>query len=337
MTRTAAADDRNDWVDAARLVAALAVVVIHCAPRTGAAEVVGAFALSFAVPFFLLTSLFYAVGDVRRGSPDVFLRRWPRLWKPYIAWSLIYLALRIVNGWTSGAQGVAGNWRTAVDVALLGGAAVHLYFLPLLMLGLLMVTSGRSAIRGFPGRPVIGVLCGLGMIVAAGILPPLLQGWPWATLESWARMLAVYTPMAIGFATLQAKARYRAGSAGYGVVLIALWLIWGGLVAGGIAPWHWLWEGGVLAALLLGGVLCLADVPFPRWLRRALPLSFGIYLSHHAVLEGFEFMGRRVFGMTCSYSLDGMLAVCICVFTLCAGGVLVLRRHPFTKTWIAGG
>ena len=132
---------RNDALDLARFAAAAGVIFIHCAPTTPAAGTIVIFAQNVAVPFFLLSSLYLFWREVRRGTPPraALVRRWPRLVGPYLVWTALYLGARLALGAAQGSPAAElvrhGNW---LQVLFTGGAAVQLYFLPLLLLGLVM-------------------------------------------------------------------------------------------------------------------------------------------------------------------------------------------------------
>lgn len=140
-------------IDLLRGLAALAVVMIHAGGEIVYSESgeltpdlwvrILTQACQFAVPFFLATSFYFMVGKLLK-SPEQFsgrdfLRsRVTRLLVPYLLWSLIYLAFRAVKAVQS-AGGLAQLFQDPIFLIFLGGSGIHLYFLPLLFTGSLLI------------------------------------------------------------------------------------------------------------------------------------------------------------------------------------------------------
>jgi Acyltransferase family len=140
-------------IDCFRGLAAFAVVMIHAGGEIIYSES-GSLqpdlwvktliqACQFAVPFFLATSFYFMVGKLLKApdqfSQTVFLStRVTRLLIPYLLWSLIYLAFRAVKA-IQQPEGLAQLFQDPIFLIFFGGAGIHLYFLPLLFTGSLVI------------------------------------------------------------------------------------------------------------------------------------------------------------------------------------------------------
>jgi len=320
---------RNYSIDLARIVAAYGVTLIHLAPSTALAErVTGMFSL-FAVPFFLLTSLFLlgqklvVRGGEASGRPVVV-----RVLVPFLAWTLVYLALLSTKGLVEG-NGYQISW---IGALLYGGSSVHLYFLPLLAAYQLLVIGGVQVIRGFAGQKteLKPLLAGAGLLVVAAA---------WGSFGAWRG--------AMGFGHFwQTGALYLGIS---GVLLLARRSAWQAFISGGVLAllllgfWvasHLLPPVWVLSPLLAGSMLwlCLAapleQLPKPvGWLGLA---TFGIYLSHVVFLEAIE-LGLGSAGLSLTpYSLLEIGILGVVIFGLGAVAVVVLRLNDSTRLLFLG-
>jgi peptidoglycan/LPS O-acetylase OafA/YrhL len=122
---------RNQSIDLFRLIAAFGVIAIHLSPSTVDGERFSAYFLSFAVPYFLIISLYYFMRRFGTlATPQIWDFRFDRLLVPYVVWSIIYFMIRCLKYRLE-------NKPFDTDYLLLffyGGASVQLYFLPLLFL-----------------------------------------------------------------------------------------------------------------------------------------------------------------------------------------------------------
>jgi surface polysaccharide O-acyltransferase-like enzyme len=140
-------------IDLFRGLAAFAVVMIHAGGEIVYSESgtltpdlwvrIFTQACQFAVPFFLATSFYFVVGKLLK-SPEQFswkdfLRsRVTRLLVPYFLWSFIYLAFRAVKAIQT-PDGLDQLLQDPIFLIFFGGSGIHLYFLPLLFTGSLLI------------------------------------------------------------------------------------------------------------------------------------------------------------------------------------------------------
>ncbi len=135
-------------IDIAKFISALFVIAIHCAPfyeinETGNFIYVQIFA-RLAVPFFFMASgwLFFQKINLKNGIRDetnlqMLKHYWMRILKLYLVWSALYLPL-LIGSWIKGSFDVSTCLRLLRDF-LFNGTYYHLWFLPALLLGIVIV------------------------------------------------------------------------------------------------------------------------------------------------------------------------------------------------------
>jgi peptidoglycan/LPS O-acetylase OafA/YrhL len=153
---------RIDGIDLFRGIAAFAVVILHSDEGIKTAPQGWSFLLNFsafAVPFFLATSFYLLVDKL---SNSVQLIRWTdrfsRLLIPYAFWSVFYLGIKIqffLKRTPYKINGLLDNWY---GLLFLGQSEFHLYFIPLLTAGILLVVAAESFIRSKPHLFLLGLL-----------------------------------------------------------------------------------------------------------------------------------------------------------------------------------
>ncbi|MFZ5871359.1 MAG: acyltransferase [Actinomycetota bacterium] len=330
---------RTAWMDAARVVAIVAVVVIHVLAPTvegrgvdvGSAAWWVADALNSAsrwcVPVFLMISGALALDPARVARPrDFYRRRWQRIGVPLVFWTAFYLAFR---------QAVLGAGltpeRAAADVAA-GAPFLQLYFLYVLA-GLVLVTPFLKVVtRHATWRMQLGfavVLLALGALdqlvtFAAGVGEPnaatrflpfigyYVLGWAlrdvllagrWVVWTSLAWAASVVAVALLAYVREFGEVgRYAYGFLSLPVIVMS--------VAGYLLLHHWLRRGW-------------------GWLRPVAPLAFGVFLVHGALVYGV----RHVVGVPTDllgvvlWATAGTVA-----YTVASAGITwVLLRVPYLR------
>ena len=300
-----AARPRHVLLDVSRLAAAYAILWMH---NITAPELVDSAALGrFAVPLFTLATIFLVFEGVARNP----LRDWrqyvparcARLYLPFLAWTGIYLAFKLVKGRLLPGE---PNDYPGVEVLWLGSAG-HLWFLPFILAVNLLAFGVARAIERRPGAAPIT----LAVMLVAGWLLVVLPSPAWlATRPLYAELVANALPvvawgiaLSIAWRLLGVRFMEHRAAAPVGVLVFA-------------ACTAWVWHFGRcrLAESLAGlGMLAIAMGPVedPRVVRlgRAGALAYGIYLCHYLWFKVFEAMAAKA-GFTSSWQRDAVLFLC---------------------------
>lgn len=337
---------RNRTLDLMRLVASFGVITIHCAPRTSGADFVCDLFSNVCVPFFLLSSLvlFWREAAADGASGHALRRRVPRLLLPYLSWSAIYLAARGLKFLLSGQSlHTLFNAEEAPALLFCGGAAVQLYFLPVLLLGLVLAWALQHVL---PRKKTARTAC-LAALAAAGavlLLAPssiadLLAGvrLPHAAVLYLDWLGWLLAPVASAALLAEGWPQIRAHALS-GWAVLALATLADVLLVAQVVPHAWRFHSFVLAVLLVVAAERLRR-PFPasEFTGLVLRSGFGIFLVHHLVLEGIELFSQRT-GRAWSepYSLLSLILVCGATFVVSLAFTLVVSRQRLLARALLG-
>ncbi|MEL6930369.1 MAG: acyltransferase [Cyanobacteria bacterium J06600_6] len=136
---------RLSGIDLWRGIAIFAVILVHADEGVSDLPYLWQILLNFAefaVPFFLATSFWLTVGKIQVSQKTGWLKsRIAKLILSYLIWSLIYLGYKIAK-YTVAQE--PDNWRRILadplGIMFQGNAAFHLYFLPLLISGTMLLS-----------------------------------------------------------------------------------------------------------------------------------------------------------------------------------------------------
>ncbi len=283
-------------IDLARFVAAFGVVVAHALASTR--DWVGHLSLGL----FLILTAFLAVQSMQRaGGRYPWIARARRLVVPWLFWCVVY---RVVDLGVSDAPDrfvpLTNPW------SLLIGPYIHLWFLPFVMLAMVLV---QPIGRLITGPRALALAC----VALVAVSLPLF----WAhyalplpePLPQWAFALPLYV-----YGLLVAYA-HQMGRAAWPLLAMGVISIWGYALSG--QPW-------ALQALIAAlGFEAFWRLPLRHRLLPALgKVAFGIYLMHpFFMLVLWKFMGPQVDWLTAS----------ILVFAMSWGATLILQRLPVLR------
>ena len=274
-------------VDLLKLIAAFGVITIHLSPSTGDGELLSSFFSSFAVPYFLVISLFFFIKRVSSlPSPHIGGLRLDRILVPYAVWSLVYVLTRWLK-FSINSQSFSVNF---IPTVFYGGGAVHLYFIPLLLMmqafafGFCLVAKGAkwwpAALFAIIGAALFGYLgsvnnfFGFQNAIESGLL---------------------YVLLAFILMVIQSTAAGRNVSAIIGMLPIVLFIVFFSVMPSyallGLWPVRPLIGFGI-SAFALSLPLRSSSI----FTSVILSCSYGIFLTHFLFLESFEFALSR-FGL----------------------------------------
>lgn len=323
---------RNQSLDIFKMVAAFGVVAIHLAPSTDSGEIVSKFFGIFAVPFFLVVSLyFFIVRNKKLVSPRFKDLRLDRILVPYLAWTIIYTFMRWVKFRSSGEDFEIN----LVALIFFGGGAVQLYFLPLLLLLQALALAVLLAIRGFQQKLI--ALCIVLLLILYGSIG---SAGNFFGFQNILIKGLLYVIAAFCFYWIQADSRSRMLNLFLGLIVFPAVII---ITFVGLLPsWSQLFIGPLagfgVAALALG----LPSLPENLLNRSILSCSYAVYLAHFGFLELYEFFASRLGILVIPYSLWYKLFLAS-FFVLCSIlFALIARRHwlsayIFLGEWLPRG
>lgn len=275
---------RRVLFDAARMVAAVAIVWLH-APQS--AELIPSTAIGrFAVPFFAASVVLFVFESLARGQRRTFTQfasnRFLRLYVPFLAWTAVYLLFKLVKWILAPNQ---PNDFPGISAIVTGGF-YHLWFLPFaLVISLLAFAVGRSVI----GKPATESRCALAAAALAALLATLPMPATLNRLGPCAEYWWMALPAALGGAAIGIA--YRHGAARWMEQRVAT--LSGLAIAIAASAWTWHVGRSSPAENVAGlGFLLFAlgkwDGIGVRKLAQLGPLAYGIYLSHLLFIKSCE-------------------------------------------------
>lgn len=309
---------RLPGIDAARFLAILGVIWIHCC-RSKTLAPTANFG-RFAVPFFVITAIYFACRHAQRAQQSLrsyAISRVGRLYVPFLAWNLIYISLSDLK------RKVLTHMPMVKFTAagfLLNGFSLQLWFLPfILVVSIGSFAYGRLLCRTPHWRAALTAAAAVAAFLWPTIPEPhaLQTGLQWyCPALGWAAGPSVLLGFSF-FGAMQSPIFERVMTgrlAGYlGLAALAV----------GIA--FVLREGRSDVVEALSG-LALAvwafsdsDIGISKWLAWFGPLTYGVYLVHAVFVEGIEAVAYHIgFGRTpeldvFNLSLTTTLSVVACL------------------------
>jgi len=281
-------------VDLARFLACFGIVAAHAYALED--DWIGHLSLGL---FLVLTGFLAMQSYQRAGGNYDFRSRAARLVPPWLFWSAFF---RLVDLKVSDAP---DKWQLLRDPwTLFVGGAIHLWFLPFIILAMLLVKPvGRFVAT--PERLAVALI--VLVLVSVPMFWAMYVYMPPAPLTQWLYGLPVYTlGLLVGVAHPMARAVWPV-IAGVGMAL-------GAYLVTEAAPWAWT----IGAAVLLFEVFWRMPLQ-NRWLPKLGQAAFGIYLLHpFFMLVTYKFGGPEV---------DRLLAT-LATFAMSWAAVVLLRRIP---------
>jgi peptidoglycan/LPS O-acetylase OafA/YrhL len=291
-------------IDLARFIACFGIVAAHAFAMED--DWVGHLALAL---FLVLTAFLAMQSAQRAGGKYPFIVRAKRLVLPWLTWSLFYRIVELrVSHSPDKYQILTDPW------SLLIGSSVHLWFLPFVMLAMMLVE---------PVGRVVNTECRLaaaliGLVVLSGVAFWLVAYYsPVAPLLQWLFSLPFYVlGLLVGIAHPMGRAMWPGLAATcIGGMSFAVTTATTGVAV----AWWWVIP---LAWLLFEGFwrMPLRGTYLPKLLSELGKAAFGIYLLHpFFMLVTYKFFGPKV---------EHLFATLL-TFTMCWVAVLLLRRIKF--------
>ncbi|HEY9827729.1 MAG TPA: acyltransferase [Stenomitos sp.] len=375
-------------VDLFRAIAAFAVIVIHAGgallesnpPQDVTPLQVLMQFCRFAVPFYLAASFYLTVGKLlaapqQFGLKAFLVSRTQRLVIPYAIWSGIYFAIRFAKAAPS-SSATAQLLQDPLFLILLGGSAIHLYFLPLLISGSLLVPLLKplaTFLKPLRNRVVLllvsmaiyesifatgnafnlGVNC---LEVPHGCSVAFVPFWEQFGLTMQQPIVRVASPLVAwclrGWLYICASAVLHHPSVQRRLSNLnaSHALLWGGVfilaTLGGELEWFKViyfplsvYELGVSYGLLLSGIALSRSLQFHHRIVALGNASFGIYLVHYLILVVYAALATKgsLGSSAVQFPILWTLVLASLTYLTSWGITLGLNRQPLLRRLLFGG
>ena len=320
--------DRNVFIDGTKLLLAFSVVFVHLVPTEPKLDYISRPLLTFTVPFFFTIALYFFVRKVWKSSElSLGELNLERLLLPYCAWTVIYLALRVFKYRSNLADLQVGS---PLEVALYGGAALHLYFLPFLLLCEAWILSFAFISRAW--RPT---LIGISIFLGAFAFSHIGNKYAFFYFDHAFFKSLLYVAGAFLLYVAQSWSGYAKllNTVASGVLAVfsifasfGEWPEWVVFMRGPLA-------GYALASLVLSWRVQMKPNQAMKYL---LGYSFGIYLSHLVFTAGFEMMAHKLGFEFVPYSLFEKLPITILICACCIMFIVWVRKVRLARLLLLG-
>jgi hypothetical protein len=248
-----------------------------------------------------------------------------RLYIPYLSWTFIYVLMRLVKARIASAP----FDLDFVSIFLFGGAAVHLYFIPMLFLfqSLLIFVFFVLKPRKIPFWPVVITLASMAYLYYGFMV----QRWSLGTilLQAFLYVISGYLLYVMKSSELGLVLRRMIG------LLFLPFLLAIALAPDTVKPLAPLTY--PIAGLLLSAfALSINRQIHSKFILIVASASYGIYLSHFAFIEVIEFLADRMGFVLAPYSVLGNLLVGSVVAFFSVLFVLVVRKSKLLSSCLLG-
>jgi len=317
---------RQHSIDVFKLVAIFGVILLHLAPNTASAERIMSIFHLLAVPYFYTISLYFFARKLASMPAFKFSAlKLDRLYVPYLCWSLVYAFMRFVKFRITSAPFDLDLTSTI----LFGGAAVHLYFVPMLLWlqSLLVFVFFIFRPRKFQFWPVVITLVSIAYFYCGCIV----KGWTVGTIMPEASLYVI-----LGWVLYIMKASELGLVVRRLIGLLFLpFLLTIALAPDAIKPLGSL-SYPIAGFLLSAFALSINRQISSRYILIVASASYGIYLSHFAFIEVIEFLADRMGFVIAPYSVLGNLWVGSVVASLSVIFVIAVRKSKYLSYCLLG-
>lgn len=174
-------------IELCRGIAAFAVVLVHSGDDTWDIPIANSAVefrqlFYFAVPFFIASYFYFATKKAPQAiAQNLWQRKVKRIVIPYLLWSVLFLFSKsFVYILTGNTTQLHGLWSDPVSIIFFGAASYHLYFLPILISGTILLYFAEYLIE--QKSSLLLFECLLSLIV-----------WEWLAISGNSFVLGEYT------------------------------------------------------------------------------------------------------------------------------------------------
>ncbi|WP_310489431.1 acyltransferase [Chamaesiphon sp. VAR_69_metabat_338] len=310
-------------IDLFRGFAILAVAILHVVDGGSISSIAGWRQITdvalFAVPFFLALSFYLAIEKLYLSPQPYPVRtRLTRLLVPYLFWSVAYLLYKLLKYGVAGEGSKLANlFVDPLALICFGGAAFHLYFLPLIAVGTLQIKLldlARFTSKSWQGLALFGLVSLLGyeillrtgneyqLDVGCAFKPLLTAVLPLGNsnpilrlvlaIVAWGLRCLPYICVAAILAHPQTR-KFRLNLVERQPVVWVLLFVILNLVGDRFLP-SAVYEVSRGYVALLAAIACSDRLKDNRFIKSFGVCSFGIYLIHLFAIEIFQSLAKRI-------------------------------------------
>ena len=356
---------RLNGIDLCRGLAAFAVILVHSGDETWGVPISEA-AISFrqlfyfAVPFFLAASFYFGTRKLPlKLDRSFWVKKFKRIVLPYLLWSTFYVVMKtIIFSLSNETAEVKRLLANPISLVFFGGASYHLYFIPLLLAGLVLFYFVNYLTKLPNQTVVLGCSALFSLIIyqllldtgndfnlgTASAFPGLLQFVPANNIFyqpvrivlvylSWAVRCLPYLTIAllVNHVLKQNIGRwfYTRTTATVLLVICVLANVGEPLLPGAVN------EIAIAYSLLLFGISISKYLPENNSIDNLGACSFGIYLIHPFIKSAVDVFLVEFFSqITQSVSILSMCVYAIATFFISWGVVSLMLRQKFIARYI---
>ena len=318
---------RNPIIDIVRIFTAFSVITAHVHADTPAAATFTAFFSPIRTPFLYIAGLVFFINGLGKDKAinikATMLRVWKRLGIPFVAWSIIYIALIIGKSALTG-KNVDFSF---VKVFAYGISAEHMYFLPELITMQIITLGVILLIRNDKSTYGLFLLLGAAVYLLWGRVHDYYGIQPVSAIAMYI-IIAFY---------ISPKIKVPHKTWGYFAVGLVLFFI--AVCRPFLAPALLTKEH--LIALPIGGIgmilltLNTPAIKVPDWVLTITSTGYGVYLSHIMFLEGIEAVIEKMH-YEVVYDITTKVIVSLLVFLMCIIFTLTVRRFTLARAVLLG-
>ena len=353
-------------IDLCRGLAAFAVILVHSGDESWGIPISDQaiqfrYLFYFAVPFFLAASFYFSTKKLPLNIDGTFWqKKFKRIVVPYLLWSIFYVVLKtVIFTLTNNQDQVQELLSDPLAIVFLGAASYHLYFIPLLLAGTILLYLANYLSRQRNSTIILSLLTIFSLVVYQLLMltkndfdlgsyiafPNLLQQLavdslfyqPWRIILvniAWIIRCLPYFFIAllINHVLKQNKSRLLYGKTS--IAVISVIFVLADVLGQKYLPAS-LSEIIIAYSLLLFGIAISKHLPDSNLIVSLGSCSFGIYLIHPVIKSAIEIILIKFSPeITQSVSIFSMLTYAILSFLGSWIFILLIQKNKLTAQYI---
>jgi peptidoglycan/LPS O-acetylase OafA/YrhL len=318
---------RNYNIDLLKFFCAFGVIMTHTQNSTHEADSLGGLFSPFRVPFFLVIALVFFISGLKKIElPDLAMKIWKRIVRPYLAWTAIYVSLIIIKSRITQHDSLGEWWK----ILFFGASAVQLYFIPKI---LVMQGFALAFILMF-NRNYKTKFIGLFIFIVSFL-------WLYIGINSNClgfgqtdyQVIVMYLLIALVVSRVSERKLFNNYYTFLGLILFVLVVFLKFTLQDNSVLKNYIRVLGGLSFTLLA--FALPKIHFSEKFGIVLGYSYGIYLCHILFLEGFEFV-LKFLKIELFYNIAVKIMFSICILLASIVFVFLVRKNVYLKKYLLG-